>query len=132
MNAQRHLATDLQRRVEKHVQGMTDDTLAGILDRHDTVVAAAALDFLEHIGNRRHRNRFHGMSKMLERGRLGKRTFRPEKGHTQRQLERQAFGHDLAKQARHRFTTQRTGIAHLHLAQHLCFAFRAIEHGIGI
>ncbi len=62
------------------------------------------------------RDSFHRMTEMLEHRFLREGALRPEKCHLQRLLQRQACGHDLAKQARHLLFAQRPLIARQHPA----------------
>ena len=44
VDAQLHLAADLERRAQEHIQGVVDGALARILDRHHAKVGDAAFE----------------------------------------------------------------------------------------
>ena len=67
------------------------------------------------------------MAEVLQGRGLGESTFRPQVSDAQGLFQRQAGGHDLAKQTRHLFTVQRPGIARQDLAQDLGLAFRTVK-----
>src|SRR3569623_41706 len=51
MNAELHFADDLERRIEKQVEGMRHHYLGGIFHRHHAVMAAAGFDVAKNIVN---------------------------------------------------------------------------------
>src|SRR3569832_1281586 len=88
--AQLHLADDLERRVEKHVERVRDHTLRGILHGHHTVVASACFDIAKALVDGVVRHRAHRMPEVLERRHLRDRTLGPEIGDAQQQHEHKA------------------------------------------
>jgi hypothetical protein len=106
VDAQLHLAADLQRRTQEHVQRVVDRAFGGILHGHDTEIRMAGLHFGEYFVDLRKRQRAHRMTELLEHGLLRERAFGPEEAHLQRFLLCQAGRHDFPKQARHFFIAQ--------------------------
>ena len=98
IDAQLHLAADLERRAQEHVERVIDRALARILDRHHAEIGDAALDFVKHLVDRRQRQRAHRGAEVLEHGRLGESAFGTQERHLERFLLREAGGHDFAEQ----------------------------------
>src|SRR6185503_7017834 len=127
MNAQLDLTANLQRRREKHVERVdVDRAFARVFDRRDAEVRRAALDLVEHLVDRRHRERVYRVTEVLEDGRLRERAFGAEISDLQRLLLREARRHELAKQPHHLLVAQRPVVAVDDLAQHLRLALRAV------
>ena len=119
-----------ERRRQEHVERVdVDGALARVLDRRDAEVRGAAFDLVEHLVDRRHRQRVHGVAEVLEHGRLRERALRPEIGDLERLLLREAGGHELAEQPHHLLVAQRPVVALDDFAQHLRLALRAVELG---
>ena len=89
--------------------------------------AMPGLDLVEHLVDRRQRQRAHRVAEVLEHGGLRERALGPEEADLQRLFLREAGGHDLAEQPQDFFVAQRTLVALARHAQHLRFALGAVE-----
>ena len=127
VDAQLHLAADLQRGSQEHVQGVVDRALARVLDGHDPEVGDAAFHFVEHLVDRRQRQRAYRGAEVLEHGGLGESAFGAQERDLERLLLGEAGGHDLAEQACDFLIAQRPAIARERLAQNLRLALGAVE-----
>src|SRR5665213_2581567 len=127
MNAQFDLAADVQRAGQKAIQCVGDGAFAGILDRHDAEIGASRFHLLEHLIDRRQRQRAHRLTEMPQHRRLRKSAFGTEKGHLERLFLRQTGRHDLAEQPHHLFIAQRPGIALERAAQNFRLALGTVE-----
>ena len=116
-----------KRRAEEHVERVIDRALAGIFDRDHAEIGDAALDLVEHLVDRRQRQRPHRGAEVLQHGSLGEGAFRTQERHLERFLLRQTGGHDFAKQARDLLVAQRALVALQGLAQHVRFALGTVE-----
>ncbi len=106
-----------------------DGALARVLDRRHAEIRRAAFDLVEHLVDRRHCQRMHGVAEVLEYGGLRERALRPEVCDLQRLLLREAGGHQLAEQPHHLLVAQRPVVALDDFAQHLRLALRSVELG---
>ncbi len=127
LDSQLHLAADLERGAQEHVERVAYRALARILDRHHAEVRDPALHFAKHLVDRRQGQRAHRGSEVLEHGGLGERALGAEKSHLERLLLSETRRHDLAKQARDFLVAQRSAIALERLAQHLRLALGTVE-----
>ena len=107
VDAQLHLAADLERRAQEHVERMVDRALARILDGHHAEIGDAALDLVKHLVDRGQRQRAHRGAEMLQHGGLGERALGSQECDLERLLLREARGHDLAEQPRDFLVAQR-------------------------
>ena len=96
------LAADGERRLEHEVERAADDALGGILHGDDRMIGRAALGRAEHFVDRRARLHVHEFPEMLRDRFVRVRAGRPEVGHAQRLLEREAGRHRLAEDGRRR------------------------------
>ncbi len=127
MNSQRDLAGDPQRRTHEQIQGMADHALGRVLHRNDPEIAGPRFHLAKDLVDGRHRRGDHRMAEVLDGRGLRKGAFRPQKGRVERSFQRQAGGHDLAKETGHFLAVQRTRIGVLDPAQHRDLALRTIE-----
>src|SRR5574341_333887 len=94
---QENLPTDLQVRLHKHIQGMTDHTLTGVLDRYDSVVDVPLLHLGEDLADGVNRDAVSRTPKPPSAGQVGKRPLRTEIGQLQRALYGSTGGDDFTK-----------------------------------
>ena len=66
MDAQLHLAADVQRAREEAIERVGDRALAGVLDRDHAKIGVAALDLLEHLIDGAERQCPHRVTEVLE------------------------------------------------------------------
>ena len=130
VDAQFHLADDLQRRGQEHVERVVDGAFGRVLDRHDAEVGGARFHLVEDFLDRRQRQRPHRVAEILEHRLLRERALRPEVTDLERVLLGEARGHDLAEQPQDLFVPQRAALFLVALqrqTQHLRFAFWTVE-----
>ena len=131
MNAQLDFTADHHIVLKEAVQGVVDGALGGVFHRHHTKLYGAGCDFTEDFVNRGHRHADHRMAEVLERRRLGKGTFRPQIGDSQRFFQGQAGGHDLAEQPGH-FLIIEGPLVQLHdVLEHPGFTLRTVKYRLG-
>jgi hypothetical protein len=68
VNAQHHLAADLERRRQQQIEGTSDGALGRVFDRHHSVVGMTGLDFAKDIVDRNLRHQARRVTEMLGRG----------------------------------------------------------------
>ena len=85
------------------------------------------LDLAEDIVNRHLRQQAGRVAEMLGRSRFRERPERPEEGHAQRLLQRQAGRHHFTEEEGDVVTVQRARIGILQPAQHLRLALRPVD-----
>ena len=127
VDAQVHFAANLERCFQQQIQRGSHCTAGGIFHRHHAIIDRAGLDIAEHFVDRSAGFGLCGMAEMLDGGSLAEGAFGTEISHSERFFQRQAGRHDFAEQARHGFAGQRAGIVFLDPAQHLGFAFGAVD-----
>jgi hypothetical protein len=98
VDAQFHLADDLQRRGQEHVERVVDGAFGRVLDRHDAEVGGARFHLVEDLFDRRQRQRPHRVAEILEHRLLREGALGPEVTDLQCVLLGEARRHDLAEQ----------------------------------
>src|SRR5437879_11307259 len=93
MDAQLHLAADLERRAEQPVERVIDGAFRRVLDRYHAEVGAGRLHLVKHLIDRGQRQRAHGMAEMSEHGGLREGAFGPQKRHLDRKSTRLNSSH---------------------------------------
>ena len=124
---QLNLACNLQRRLQKTVQRLAHHALSRVFDGHYAIVTKPRFDLTKNIVDARLALGHSRLTKMLHRSRLRVSTFRAQKRHRKRLLQRQASGHQLSKDRRYLIPRQGPRVALLNRPQDLRLPLRPVK-----